>query len=136
MTKLLNASKLFQTLLTRDGPPAAKVASDLDVGSFDDVPFITHSSQISQDRGPGLWTVILTINLFLEPRDAFDVADYVYSAVTEWGDDPDLGVVPGVGGVEDLEDMNAFVPVSGEVSMVNKIVVHYQGSFTLTVRAF
>lgn len=135
MTKLLNAQKLFQVLLARDAPPSATVASDLDVDSFDDVPFITHNETIAQDGGPGLWTVMLTVNLFAEPRDSFDVASYLYDAITEWGEDPENAIVPGVGAVEALEDMNALVPVSGEVSMVNKIVVHYQGSFTLTVRS-
>ncbi|MCJ1709228.1 hypothetical protein [Microbacterium sp. VKM Ac-2923] len=137
MAKLLNAALLFQTLLADDAPPSATVASDLDVDSFDEIPFVTHSANIAQDgAGPDLWTATLVVNIFAPPRDSFDVAAYLYAAITGWGEDPDAGIVPGVGAVERLDDLNAFVQVSGEVSMVNKIVVHYQGTFTLLVRAY
>lgn len=133
--RLLDAGLLFQTLLDAAKPEGSTVAADLDVESFDAVPFITHSWTIAQDRnGPGLWSVMLTINLFLETTGAFDTVAGLYEAIHAWGEDPDAAIVPGVGAVESVEDSSAIQPVSGEVLMNTKAVRHYQGTFEITAR--
>ena len=133
--KLLNAPVLFQRLLTASAPEGATVANDLDVDAFDEIPFITHTSILAQDRnGRGLWSVTLTINIFLDPSGAHEVVSAVYEAIHAWGEDPDAAIVPGVGAVETVEDLNAFIPVSGEIAMVNKTVRHYQGTFNIGAR--
>lgn len=140
MAKLLNAARLFQALLDRDKPDGATVANDLDVDSFDDIPFITHNTLIAQTgNAPGLWDVTLTVNVFLEPRDAagvpaFDVVAAIYAAVHAWGEHPMNGIVPGVGAVESVDDMNAFAPASGDVLMVNKVVRQYSATFGIQAR--
>lgn len=132
---MLNAARLFQALLTEAAPAGADVASDLDIDSFSLIPFVTHGSVIAQDRnGPGLWSVTLTVNVFLEPTGAHDVVADLYHAIHAWGEDPDVGIVPGVGAIEEVEDANAFTAVSGEVQMLNKVVRQYQAIFTITAR--
>lgn len=136
MAKLLHAGELFQTLLSDASAARGDLwttEADLDVDSIEEIPFVTHSETIAR-VDENLWDVNLTVNLFLEPVSAQAIVDALYEDVTSWGEDPDAGVVQGVGGIERLEDSSAFVPISGEVLMVNKIVRHYQGSFSLRVR--
>jgi hypothetical protein len=133
---LLDAGTLFQKLLTRDLPAETyEVANDLDVDAFDLIPFVTHSALIAQSAdGGGLYDVTLTINLFLEPLGAHAHASAVYAVVRGWNRDPELTIVPDVGAIEEVEDLNAIAPVSGEVLMNNKVVRHYQGTFNITAR--
>ena len=136
MAELLDAALLFQRLLDESKPEGSTVAGDLDMDSFDEIPFITHSTLIQQaGNGPGVWNVTLTVNLFLDPAGAFPVVAAVYRAIHAWGEDPDAGVVADLAGIEEVEDLNAFVPVSGEVVMNNKVCRHYQGTFNIVARA-
>ncbi|KJL39909.1 hypothetical protein [Microbacterium trichothecenolyticum] len=136
MTKrLLNAGKLFQSLFTRDLPEPWVAYSDLDVGSFDDIPIATHSAVIQQNgNGEDVWSVTLTVNLFLDPAGAFDRAAFVYAVIHAWDDDPEESIIPGVGAIESVDDLDAFMPASGEVLMNNKAVRHYQGAFSITAK--
>lgn len=129
--RLLDGATLFQQLLMRDLTDRYAIASDLDVGSFDEVPVVTHYALLSQSAD-GEWSGTLTVNLFLEPATAFADADTVYRVIRAWNVDPEDTIIPGVGAVETIEDITAFVPVSGEVVMNNKAVRHYQGVFNIT----
>lgn len=132
--QLLDAAQLFQTLFTRDLPNAS-VAFDLDVDSFEHIPFVTHTSLIAQDgNGEGLWTVTLIVNLFVAPHDAQAFAASVYRVIRRWAADPEKTYIEGVGSLDLIEDANAFVPVSGTVTMLNKVVRQYQGSFNMRAR--
>lgn len=132
---LLNAGRLFQTLL-EDASDVAEVAADLDVDSFDEVPFVTHSELIAQDgNANGLWTVTLTVNIFVDAaRNPHETVSAIYDLIRSWGEHPTAGVVPGVGGVENVEDLQAFTPLPGAAQMLNKVVRQYNGSFSIGVR--
>lgn len=136
MAKLLHAGELIQSLLHEASVEHDNMwttEADLDVDSIEEIPFVTHSEIIAR-VDESLWDVNLTINLFLDPAGAQPIVDVLYDVVTTWAENPDAGIIPGVGAVEKLEDASAFMPVSGEVLMVNKVVRHYQGSFNLRVR--
>lgn len=131
---LLAADELFQTLFTT-ALPAFGIGSDLDTDSFDEVPFLTHQSVIAQlPNGTGGWQVTLTVNLFLEPGNAFEHCTAVYDVVQDWGELPRNGLVEAVGVVVTVEDLNAFSAMSGEVEMLNKVIRHYQAQFAILAR--
>lgn len=131
---LLNADVMFQTLYV-DALDGIGVGADLDIDSFDHVPFLTHQSVIAQvPNGRGAWQVTHAVNMFLEPEDAFTHTTTVYDFIHSWGEAPRAGLVDDVGVVVTVEDLNAFSAMSGEVDMLNKIVRHYQAQFTLLVR--
>lgn len=131
---LLAADELFQTLFIAALPDFG-VGSDLDTDSFDQVPFLTHQSVIAQlPNGKGGWQVTLTVNLFLEPADAFERCSAVYDVVQDWGELPRNGLVEDVGVVVTVEDLNAFSAMSGEVEMLNKVIRHYQAQFSILAR--
>lgn len=135
MGLLLNNDRLFQSLLTEIKPAGSEVAADLDVDSFDAVPFITHNSLIAQDRnGAGLWTVQLNVNLFVGPENPFPTVNALYEGIWSW-DQPQNGVVAGIGHVVEVTDGNAFSRL-GAAQMLNKVVTQYVGSFRLTVRSY
>lgn len=129
--RLLDAATLFQQLLMRDLDSRFAIASDLDVGSFDEIPIVTHYTLLSQTQD-GEWSGTLTVNLYLDPATAFEHANDVYRVIRGWNVDPETTIVPDVGAVETIEDLNAFTPVSGVVTMNNKAVRQYQGSFAIT----
>lgn len=136
MAKLLHAGELIQVLLSNASAERDHLwttEADLDVDSIEALPFVTHSETIAR-VDENLWDVNLTINLFLEPLAAQPIVDELYDVVTGWGEDPDAGIALGIGAIERLEDSSAFIPITGEVLMVNKTVRHYQGSFSLRVR--
>lgn len=138
MGLLLDNDKLFQALTREIAPAHVEVAADLDVGSFAEIPFLTHFSLASQDgNGDGLWTVTLTLSLFDDPKTAFGVADTLYSGVHGWDQSPTAGVVPGVGAVEAiLTEISAFSRVGGEAQMEAKAVTQLTASWQLAVRKF
>lgn len=138
MGLLLDNDGLFQTLVREITPAHVDVAADLDVGSYAALPFVTHFSVASQDRNArGLWTVTLTLSLFEDPLTAFSLADTLYTGVLEWDEKPTAGVVPGVGGVESIEnEISAFSRVGGEAQMEAKSITQLTGSWQLAVRKF
>lgn len=138
MGLLLHNDKLFQTLIREITPARATVAADLDIGSFADLPFVTHYSLPSQDaNGRGLWTVVLNVSIFDDPSTAFELVDEVYTGIQSWDELPTAGVVPGIGGVEAIEnEISAFSRVGGEAQMENKSAIQFSGSWQLAVRKF
>lgn len=133
---LLDNDGLFQALVIDIAPEEAMVAGDLDVGSFAEIPLVTHFSTATQDgNGRGLWSVTLTLSVFGEPATVFDnIVKPIYSGVYAWAD-PTKGIVPGIGAVEDIEqEISAFARVGGEAQMENKSVIQYTGSWQLAVR--
>jgi hypothetical protein len=138
MGLLLDNDLLFQTLMRDMAPPHVGVAADLDVGTFAELPFVTHFSLASQDgNGRGLWTVTLTLSIFDDPHTAFNLADTLYTGVHEWDELPMAGVVPDVGGVEAiLNEISAFSRVGGEAQMEAKSAIQLTGSWQLAVRKF
>jgi hypothetical protein len=138
MGLLLNNDRLFQTLMEEITPERATVAGDLDIGSFAELPFVTHYSTAAQDgNGRGLWTVTLSVSIFDEPATALELVDEVYTGIQGWSDLPTAGVVPGVGGVEDiLNEISAFSRVGGEAQMENKTAIQYSGSWQLAVKKY
>lgn len=138
MGLLLDNDGLFQKLVREITPERADVAGDLDVGTYADLPFVTHFSLASQDgNGRGLWTVTLTLSIFDEPTTAFPLADEIYSGVHRWDDEATAGVAPGIGGVEAIEEeISAFSRVGGEAQMESKSTIQLTGSWRLAVRKF
>lgn len=138
MGLLLHNDLLFQTLVREITPARAEVAGDLDIGSYAELPFVTHYSTVSQDgNGPGLWTVILSVSIFDDPATAFDLVDEVYTGIQSWNELPMAGVVPNVGGVESIEqEISAFSRVGGEAQMENKSAIQFTGSWQLAVKKF
>jgi hypothetical protein len=136
---LLNPDRLFQQLLIAldlTGVADGSIAADLDIDSFDRVPFITHNTTIAADRnGPGLWTAALTITAHIEAGIAhFPIIQELYAGIWSW-DGPDDGIVPGVGAVERVEnEIQAFTRLGRGVPMLNKVVTPYVGSFELSIR--
>jgi hypothetical protein len=136
MGDLLDIDLLINTLLVRasretENPEHRwETASDLDVDSFDLVPFVTHSSVIAQDRnGRGAWTVTLTVSAYLEGDNAQAILTRLYRVIHQWAES--MARVDGVGGITEVEDLQAFAAQSGVVPMQNKLVRHYAGQFTL-----
>lgn len=132
---LLDTDHLFNTLVRDITPPHAEVVGDLDVGSFADLPVVMHYSTATQDgNANGLWTVTLTLNLFDEPANAWDLVKAVYAGVWSW-EDPLKGIVPGVGAIESLDqEISAFGRIGGEAQMENKTAIQYTGSWQFTAR--
>lgn len=138
---MLNADRLFQALLEeimgRLGEPEESVGADLDVDSFEAIPFVTHRSLVAQDRnGDGLYTVTLTISLFVDVAETpFEWIERFYVEVQRWGSVEMTGIVPGVGGVHSIDrEIAAFERLASGVQMLNKSVTQYVGSWQLTVR--
>lgn len=138
MGLLLDNDGLFQTLVREITPVRADVAADLDVGTYAELPFVTHYSLASQDgNGGGLWTVTLTLSIFDDPHTAFELADALYTGVHGWDEHPAKGVVPDIGGVESiLNEISAFSRVGGEAQMESKSTVQLSGQWQLAVRKF
>lgn len=138
MGLLLDNDGLFQALVRDITPAHAGVAADLDVGTYAELPLITHYSLASQDgNGRGLWTVTLTLSVFDEPHTAFDLANTLYTGVWAWDELPTAGVVPNVGGVESiLNEISAFSRVGGEAQMESKSTIQLTASWQLAVRKF
>lgn len=131
---LLDADQLFQTLLRAAFPPAVTVVGDLDVGSFADIPLVTHYSSIAlTPSGNGLWAVTLTVTVIDEAGAAFQTAQKVYKTVRSWHW-PTNGIVPGVGAIESVDDITAPSRVGGEAQMEAKTVLQYTGSWNITAR--
>jgi hypothetical protein len=133
--KLLDNDQLFQKLIVGIAPPGASVAADLDVNSFEEIPFITHFSTAVQDgNANGLWIVTLSVSLFDEPANAFSRVEQLYQGIWGW-DDPTKGIVPGIGAIESIDqELSAFSRVGGEAQMENKTAIQYTGSWQLTAR--
>lgn len=133
---LLDVDQLFQKLLSDIAPTGVDVAADLDVGSFASIPFVTHYALATQDANAyGLWSVILTIHVFVEPATGWtEVVVPLYRDIYAW-QHPSQGIVPGVGAIESLDqEISAFSRVGGEAQMENKSVVQYTGSWQFTAR--
>lgn len=135
---LLDTDHLFQDLLRELLPAEVSVAADLDVGSFAEVPFVTHYALANQDANSyGLWSVTLTIHAFVEPDAGWsDVVVPLYAGIYGW-QHPERGIVQGVGAIESLDqEISAFSRVGGEAHMENKSVVQYTGSWQFTARNY
>lgn len=136
--ELIDSDVLFQALLMEgEIVPAGQVAAEVDVDTFDAIPFVTHSSLIAQDgNGRGLWTATLQLTAFTDGTvSAFNaVVRPLYALVHSWGELPTNGIVPGVGAVERVQDIQAFNRQGKGVPMNNKTVVPYVGSFELSIR--
>ncbi len=132
---LLDNDLLFQRLIVALAPPEMTVVGDLDVGSYAEIPLLTHFSTASQDgNANGLWTVTLTVSIFGEPATVYPLVATIYSGIWGW-DDPTKGIVSGVGAVESIDqEISAFSRVGGEAQMENKVAVQYTGSWQLTAR--
>jgi len=136
MDDLIDSDRLFQHLFAALDIEGATVAADLDVDSFDSVPFITHRSTISQSgNGPGLWTAALSVSVFVEATTStFRVVQDVYRGIHSW-DAHDAGIVPHIGTVETVDrDIEAFTRMGQSVDLNAKSVTQYVGSFELTLR--
>lgn len=133
--EMLDNDQLFNTLIRDITPPEASVAGDLDVNSFEEIPFVTHFSTASQEgNANGLWTVVLTVSLFDEPATAFAMVKTLYKGIWAWND-PTKGIVPGIGAIESIDqELSAFSRVGGEAQMENKTAIQYTGSWQLTAR--
>jgi hypothetical protein len=135
---VIDAEVLAYRLLERDQADAT-VRSDIDVTVMDEFPFVSFSivvgEAIDNHAPPSGWTASLTINIFDDDLDdAKARARAVYDAVWAWADEfAGLGIIPGVGYVQDVADQSIFTRVmTAEVE--NKWVTQYAGSFELTVR--
>lgn len=134
MSGLLHVDRLFQALLTEGLPDDYEVAADLDVDSIDFIPFITHRSFTNQTgNADGLWSVTLSVRLFTEAASAFDSAATLYDVIHAWAESPTAGILPGIGGIEQVEDSSALARVV-TTSMMNKFVTQYDGTFQILVK--
>lgn len=134
---MLDADTMFQSLLFDLAPTGAGVAAELDVGSFDALPYIVHSSQVQQDRNhEGLYTVTLSASLFLDHAEtSFSFVSDMYDGIYSWVQSPTAGIVAGVGAIESMDqELSAFNRLTSGVQMMNKVVTQYVGSWEFTVR--
>jgi hypothetical protein len=136
VSPLIDSDRLFQQLLVGIEIPGVTVAADLDVDSFDDVPFVTHNASIAQSgNSEGIWTAALTVTAFIEANtESFKTVQALYDGIHAWGEAPWDHIVPGVGAVETIRDVEAFTRVGQAVRMFAKSVTQYTGSFELTIR--
>lgn len=134
---LLDTDGLFQSLITNVVGPDAAVGGDLDVQTFEYLPFVLHSSNASQEgNANSLWSVTLTVHVFAEPATAWPLVQSVYSGIWAW-EDPTQGIVPGVGAIESLDqEISAFSRIGGEAQMENKTAIQYTGSWVFTARSY
>lgn len=131
--ELLNSDRLFQALFEEGLTFTA--AADLDAATIDDMPTLTHSSSVAQTgNGDDLWEGVLAVHLFVYANNAFAHAAEVYRLIHSWGDHPLNGIVPGVGAVEVVTDMNAISRSTGVIQMDTKQVVQYDGTFSVIIR--
>lgn len=131
---LIDADRLFQSLIEAIDIPGASVNAALNVDALDQIPYITHQSTISQSgNGPGLWAANLTVTLFIEvTNESFALLQALYAGIHAWEDN--LTAIPGVGAVEAVSDLEAFTRVQQGTPMLNKVVTPYVGSFELMIR--
>lgn len=129
---LLDDERLVYTLLTEDAGAIGTIAADLDVESIDQVPFITFTTVgEGQTRGVGFWPVTLTLSVFAEATNAFEITQQLYAVIHGWTG----RVVPGVGGVQDVDDIAKFGRIGSNVDMIGKTISQRTGSFALTLRS-
>lgn len=134
---LIDGEQIVYTLLRRDiasRVSGVDVVADLDVDSIENLPTVTYSlSGGSQDsNGRGLWEFTLSLNIFAEDADAFDVAAAVYAAVWSW-DEPGVAVLPDLGSVNAVEDVSAPGRLVSGIQMIGKHVTQYVAVFALTL---
>jgi hypothetical protein len=137
MNELIDADEFFQTLISNLSVSGLTVGADLGPDAGDQIPFISHNSILSQNaNGPGLWTVNLTLTLYLEvTTTTFQTVKDVYAGVHGWGNGMGVdGFVMGLAAVVDVEDVQAFTRVGQDVALNNKTVTQYVGSFELSIR--
>lgn len=134
---LIDAEQLVYTLLKRDVESRIAevlVLADLDVDSIENLPVVTYalSGGGQESNGRGLWEYTLSLNMFAEDNDAFDVAKAVYEAVWSW-DEPGVAVLPGIGSVNAVADVSAPSRLVSGVQMIGKHVTQYTAAFALTL---
>lgn len=126
---LFDNDQLFNTLLFQIADDSETIGADLNTDSFGLSPFITHFSTAAQDQnGNGLWTGTLSVNIFADTAIAFSVAQRFYAGIHAWNE-PGAGVLPGVGGINEIRDLSAFSRIGDAVLMETKAVVQYTGTF-------
>lgn len=133
---LLDTDRLFNVLVREITPAHADVIGELSVGTFGQIPAVMYYATAMQDgNANGLWSVTLTLNVFDDPRTAWDLTTAVYSGLYGW-QDPTKGIVPNVGAIESLDqEISAFGRIGGEAQMENKSVIQYTGSWQFTARS-
>lgn len=135
--ELIDNDHLFQSLFVAGGILTPdQVAAEVDADTFDQIPFLIHSSLIAQDaNADGLWRCQLQVTVYTDGTTAAfrDVVRPFYTLVHSW-DFPTNGIVPGVGSVERVADVQAFNRQGKGTSLNNKFVVPYIGSFELSIR--
>lgn len=133
---LIDSDVLFQTLLTELNLPGATVRATVEEDTFDRVPWIAHYSTIQQTaNGDGAWSCVLNVNAYIESTaENHALIKALYAGIHSWGDDPFAGVVDGVGAIEVVEDIEALARSGPGLSLLNKVITPYQGSFNLLIR--
>jgi len=132
---MVDAEQLIYFLLRRDVPAEFAVTSEIDVDSTDNLPLVTFAigGDGQSDNGPGLWHIVLDINVFGAGRGpAYDSALTVYDAVSAWNDSAPA-VLPGVGWVHSVNDVSLFSRLAS-ANINGRNVTQYSGSFALAVR--
>jgi hypothetical protein len=135
-TELVDDEQLIFQLLRRDLDDSVQVASEMDVDSIEDLPFVSFSlSGGEQDgNGPGLWRSSLTLNVFDKSQDsAWETCRELYRSVRTW-EIPGESSIEGLGYVSSVTDMSKFSRIA-TVTLQGKNIVQYSGMFFLTIRS-
>ncbi|MFD5864357.1 hypothetical protein ACFWGP_05360 [Agromyces sp. NPDC127015] len=131
---LIDDEALIYRLFTRDIPPDHYIASEVDVTTWELMPYGRFSCITDGGgNGPGIWHTILSVNVFGNGTDeAFAYARELDRIIRNWGD-PGVAVLPGLGSVESAEREQKFTRV-GSVEVNGKNVTQYLGTYELTLR--
>ncbi|WP_441870818.1 hypothetical protein [Microbacterium gubbeenense] len=75
----------------------------------------------------------LSVRLFTDAASAFEKAATLYEVIHSWAEAPTAGILPGIGGIEQVEDSSALARTV-TTSMMNKYVTQYDGTFQILVK--
>lgn len=105
-SSLLDIDTIVDTLLRRDLPDAFVIRED-DVDTLDNLPAVMWSYVASgqTSNGPGLWPITLTLSIVGPGGDVWQQCQAAYRALHLW---PLTGDVPGIGWVNDVDDVALF----------------------------
>lgn len=134
MHELLDDEQLIYALLRRDMAPEVMVAPEVDVTTWDTLPYATFFC-IAEEvaSGPDLWSVLVTYNAFGDGSgEAFELCRSLHAVTHSWAT-PGVAVLPGLGSIEDVTTVSKFSRV-GTVTVYGKNVTQYAGSYSLLTR--
>ena len=131
--KLLDTDTMFDKLVSDAAPDGVTPIRDTEPDSYGELPLVAWNAINGGQYDHGLWRITLSLNVVAEPLTIFSICSDLYSAITLWNV-PGEGVMPGIGGVLEVNDSNVFAKVGGDVLLHGKHLAQYVATFTISVK--